>query len=113
MRVCEYCDVKIENPQVDESYQLGRKWREIDKEMLRKKIDWYKSKQNTLKEENETHKEALQLEKATFERELQKVEDQRQGIQEQKEFQEGERDKVLAQCSAKDKYKEELKNKID
>ena len=71
--------------------------------MLNQKIEWYKSKQNDLKESKETHKEALRLDKATFERELQKFGEQNQSVYEQKQFRESERDTVLAQREAKEK----------
>ena len=44
-RHCEYCEVKLANSQIDQFFQLGREWREIDKQMLEKKLIWYRAKQ--------------------------------------------------------------------
>ena len=86
MRECEYCQVKLDNDQIDKFYQLGKQWRETDKEMLLRKIDWYKNKQADLKEQIEVEREATQLDRAALERELDKIEEENSEITEQKVF---------------------------
>lgn len=49
-RTCSYCTIKMENPQIDKFYQLGKVWRQTDMEMCLEKIDWYKQKSARLKE---------------------------------------------------------------
>lgn len=44
VRYCEYCLVKLQNPQIEQFYQLGKLWRQTDNEMLQQKTTWYKNK---------------------------------------------------------------------
>ena len=55
-------------------------WRQADKEMLNQKIDWYKSKQDNLKERVDIEREAIGLDKAAMERELVKVEGKKYAV---------------------------------
>ena len=70
MKMCEYCEIKIINPNIEKFFQLGRQWRESDKAMLIQKQNYYKSKQNELKETAEVQKEATHLDKVVRDKEL-------------------------------------------
>ena len=48
---CEYCDLKIKNTQLDEFYQVGSKWRQMDCELIVAKRNWYLRKIKELKED--------------------------------------------------------------
>jgi hypothetical protein len=40
-RICEYCEVKLDNPQVDKYFELGKNWRKQDYDQLIYKLDWF------------------------------------------------------------------------
>ena len=69
-RACEFCEVKISNPQIDQFYQLGKLWRQTDAEGIQKKIEWYKEKQDQLRDSVVNEREAISLNKEALEREL-------------------------------------------
>ena len=69
-RSCEFCEVKISNPQIDQFYQLGKLWRQTDLEGIQKKIEWYKEKQDQLRDSVVNEREAISLNKEALEREL-------------------------------------------
>ena len=46
-RICEYCEVKLDNPQLDKYYELGKTWRNREDEIAEQKIEWYR---DTIKE---------------------------------------------------------------
>ena len=40
-RICEYCEVKLDNPQIDKFYEFGKQWRKREYEINEQKINWY------------------------------------------------------------------------
>lgn len=40
-RICEYCEVKIDNPQVEKLYEFGKVQRKIENHIVDQKIEWY------------------------------------------------------------------------
>lgn len=40
-RICEFCEVKLDNPQIDQYYELGKKWKQREYDMQQRKLDWY------------------------------------------------------------------------
>ena len=40
-RICEYCEVKLDNTQIDTFYQLGKEWRKRDQIGCEKLLVWY------------------------------------------------------------------------
>ena len=86
MRICEYCEVKVDNPQIELFYQLGLHWRTVDKEMLQQKLDWYKPKTRGLKETVEVTKEAKELDKATQDRECLSLQRHKSVVREEREY---------------------------
>ena len=70
IRHCEYCLVKVQNPQIEQFYQLGKLWRETDNEMIQQKTEWYKTKQADLKLSIETERESIQLDRDKLERDF-------------------------------------------
>ena len=63
-RTCHYCTIKIENPQIDKFYQLGKVWRQTDMQMCIEKIEWYKKKTAEIKKQYEEERESALLMKA-------------------------------------------------
>ena len=63
-RTCFYCTIKMENPQIDKFYQLGKVWRQTDMTMCMEKIEWYKKKSAELRQQYETEREAALLMRA-------------------------------------------------
>ena len=41
-RICEYCEVKLDNPQLEKYYELGKTWRNREDEIAEQKIEWYR-----------------------------------------------------------------------
>lgn len=69
-RICEYCDIKQKNSQIEEFYHLGRNWRKKDQEILNRKIAWYKEKTGELETQVELETEAISLVQAAAQREF-------------------------------------------
>ena len=40
-RICEYCEVKLDNPQIEKFYEFGKQWRKREYEINEQKINWY------------------------------------------------------------------------
>lgn len=40
-RICEYCEVKLDNPQIDKYYEMGKLWRNRENDLLERKLEWY------------------------------------------------------------------------
>jgi len=57
-RICEFCEVKLDNPQIDEFYELGKGWRKRETDILEKKLNWYEETcediERHIKEETES-----------------------------------------------------------
>lgn len=47
-RVCEYCEVKLDNPQIDQFYEYGKRWKQREVDMQQKKFEWYEEAINDL-----------------------------------------------------------------
>ena len=85
-RTCQYCTIKIENPQIDKFYQLGKVWRQTDMQMCLEKIDWYKKKSAEIREQYESEREAALILKAQAEAELIKIEAESNDLIDQKQY---------------------------
>jgi hypothetical protein len=57
-RICEYCEVKLDNPQIEEFYELGKMWRMRENDITQKKLKWYSETcdemERHIKEESES-----------------------------------------------------------
>lgn len=40
-RICEFCEVKLDNPQIDMYFEQGKTWRKQEYDALIYKLDWY------------------------------------------------------------------------
>lgn len=85
-RTCLYCTIRIENPQIDKFYQLGKVWRQSDMESCLEKIEWYKKKTAQLKEQYDSEREQAMLMRAQADAELQKLEDESNDLIDQKAY---------------------------
>ena len=95
MRICEYCHVKMLNPQIEQFYQLGKLWRQTDTDTVQKKTDWYKMKQVDLKLSVETERESVQLDAESLEREKAQMDQQKNSIMSQTIYVKTEKDRLL------------------
>ena len=63
-RICEYCEVKLDNKQLEKFYELGKTWQKRDSDIVDKKLSWYKDTVSELhkmiQDENDL---SMQLEK--------------------------------------------------
>lgn len=85
-RRCVYCEVKIDNNQLEQFYQLGRLWRERDKEMLQQKIDWYQNKSELLAMQVEEERDASLVLVNDNERDANKIDTEIEDLKEQKKY---------------------------
>ena len=42
-RVCEYCEVKLDNPQIEKFYDMGRAWRRRERQAEERKLEWHEN----------------------------------------------------------------------
>ena len=42
-RICQYCEVKLDNRQLERFYELGKTWQRRDADIVQRKLDWYKT----------------------------------------------------------------------
>ena len=40
-RICEYCEVKLDNKQLERFYELGKMWQRRDQDIVQRKLEWY------------------------------------------------------------------------
>ena len=40
-RVCEYCEVKLDNAQLHGFYEMGKSWRDRENDLVVQKREWY------------------------------------------------------------------------
>jgi len=40
-RICEYCEVKLDNPQIERFYELNKEWQIRRSDIIEQKIAWY------------------------------------------------------------------------
>ena len=40
-RICEYCEVKLDNKQLNAFYEMGKTWRYRENEIVEQKLQWY------------------------------------------------------------------------
>ena len=111
-RTCELCDIKIRNTQVDEFYQLGVKWRQIDREVLDQKAHWYTGKQQELKIDIEVEREADIIGKSTVVREFVRIENQKKDLELQVEYQMNEKEKLGKRLLGKKYERDDLIEKV-
>lgn len=64
-RVCEYCEVKLDNPQIEKFYEMGRAWRRRDRQMDEKKLEWHENAVEEL--DNSIQREKDEMQKAETE----------------------------------------------
>ena len=43
-RACDFCNIKIENSQIDRFYQLSKVWRQAEMDNIKNQINWYVDK---------------------------------------------------------------------
>jgi hypothetical protein len=60
-RVCEYCDIKTENPQLEEYYRLECQLRQSDQEVVVEKIKWLKKTSKELERQIAQQREDISL----------------------------------------------------
>ena len=47
-RICQYCEVKLDNRQLERFYDVGKTWQRRDADIVDRKLDWYKTTTNEL-----------------------------------------------------------------
>ena len=67
-RVCEYCDIKTENPQLEEYYKLECQLRQSDQEVVVEKIKWLKKTSKELDRQITQQREDISLLQASSKR---------------------------------------------
>ena len=112
-RSCEYCDIKIRNTQIDEFYQLGMQWRQVDCKILEEKAAWYRRKQFDLKDDVECEKEATMIGKVAVDREFLGIESRKRDLQEQIAYELEAKAKASARIYAKDLERDEKLEKVE
>lgn len=60
-RVCEFCDIKNENPQLEEYYRLECQLRQSDQEVTVEKIKWLKKTSKELERQIAQQREDISL----------------------------------------------------
>ena len=41
VRICTYCDLKLNNPQIDKFYEHGKTWQKRENDIVEQKLNWY------------------------------------------------------------------------
>ena len=59
-RICEYCEVKLDNPQLDKFYEVGRTWRRREMDILEQKLEFYRDSVGELEHEIAKERESCQ-----------------------------------------------------
>ena len=72
-RVCEYCDIKTENPQLEEYYRLECQLRQNDQEVVVEKIKWLKKTSKELERQIAQQREDISLLQASAKRQIEEV----------------------------------------
>jgi chromosome condensin MukBEF ATPase and DNA-binding subunit MukB len=72
-RVCEYCDIKSENPQLEEYYRLECQLRQSDQEVVVEKIKWLKKTSKELERQIAQQREDISLLQASSKRQIEEV----------------------------------------
>jgi len=60
-RICEYCEVQLDNPQIEMFYQCGKNWRMREHDTIQRKLDWYTQSQHDLENHIKTENEKLTM----------------------------------------------------
>ena len=112
-KVCEYCFVKITNPQLEAFYQLGKLWRQKDEETIEQKIQWYKDSSQELLDQCEVEREGMLLDIEANERDLKKISNSKIQLTDQREYIFNEKKNMEAELGDLQTQRDALKAKVE
>ena len=109
---CEYCDLKIKNTQLEEFYQVGSRWRQIDSDVLAAKRKWYLAKIKDLRDDIASENESGLIKKVKLSRDLADLENELRDLQEQIDFMRSGKERLSKRLYAKQQDKLDMQHRI-
>ena len=103
----------MQNPQIEQFYQLGKLWRQTDDEQIQQKTAWYKQKQADLKLQIEAERESIQIDREALERDFIKMEKIKKSIESQQQYVVTEKQKLLQQVAAKQQERQAIVDRVE
>eukprot|EP00347_Sterkiella_histriomuscorum_P002749 403366952 len=83
-RICEFCEIKNENPQIEDYYKLECSLRQSDQEIVVEKIKWLKKTSKDLEKQIGHEREDISLLQASSKRQIDEVQNKITGLHKEK-----------------------------